>query len=251
MSADQKVRNRLVVIEDETPQQLIVNKALSSDYDLKFLSTHKEALEWISSHEAPNCILMDVMLDEADGFELCALMKTYSHLRHVPFIFLTSKSEVSSKILGFSLGANDYLVKPCDPIELRTRVQARISEAKSQKHEPAVPISNQTFGLVQFDLHSQRVVIGGYDHKEIPYEIRLTPLEFKMFLYLAKKEGEPVPRAELLEEVWGKDHHVIARTIDTFVAGLRKKLGPFKHIVKSVHGVGYKFNPVSATSKAA
>jgi DNA-binding response OmpR family regulator len=252
MSIDQKVRPRLVIVEDELPQQLVINKALEHDYDLKFISTYKEALAWIPSQEVPDCIIMDIMLDEADGFELCALMKTYAHLRHVPIIFLSSNSLVSSKILGFSLGANDYLIKPCDPIELRTRVQARINEKKHYSQVEAVaPPSNQVFGLVQFDLLSQRVVICGQSPNEQLFEIRLTPLEFKMFLYMAKKEGRPVPRTELLEEVWGKNHHVIPRTIDTFVAGLRKKLGPFKHIVKSVHGVGYKFNPVSANSKVA
>lgn len=238
---------KVLVIEDELPQQLIVNKALHLDFQTKFISTFKQALEWIQSHERPDCILMDVMLDESDGFELCALMKAHPHLREVPFIFLSSKSEVSSKVLGLSLGADDYIVKPCDPLELRARIQTRIAS----KHSHPTSGSKEIFGPIHFDLHRQVIALVQGSEDTPAVEVQLTPLEFKMFLYLAKKNGKPASRNELLEQVWGSNHHVIPRTVDTFVAGLRKKLGEYKQLVKSVHGVGYKFESPDPNPKAA
>ena len=235
---------KILVVEDEKAHRLIIQKTLGSQYDLVFASNYSEGKNLIQSGEIFDLILLDIMLDESDGFELCAQIKSSDHLRFQPIIFLSAKSEVSSKVLGFTLGADDYIVKPCDPMELRARIAAKIKRTKEIESRD----QNLVVADLVFDLERQVLELKGQEGVEL---CELTPMEFKLMYYLARHKEHVLSRDQILDNVWGQATNVLDRTVDTFIATLRKKLGERGSYIKSVHGVGYRFSPQSKASKAS
>ena len=227
---------KILIVEDDASQQLIISKALSANYQLSLVESFAKAMELIETVKDFELFILDIMLPDGDGFELCAQVRMQEPYDQTPVIFLSSKDEVKSKVLGFSLGADDYIVKPCDPMELRARVESKIKKNQVKNKS----LRNLTEGNLFFDLDRQNVYEkgeGGANNDKID----LTPLEFKLLYYLAKNKDIVFSRNQILEEVWGDQTHVLDRSVDTYVASLRKKLGPNSHYIKSVHGVGYKF----------
>jgi DNA-binding response OmpR family regulator len=159
-------------------------------------------------------------------------------------MFLSAKSEVSSKVLGFSLGADDYIVKPCDPSELRARVEAKIRWTRVESENSRVLRQ----GPFTFFLDMQRLDI---NHEGQEASINLTPLEFKLLYYLASHKDHIISREQILDGVWGKSTNVLDRSVDTYVASLRRKMGDYKRCLRSVHGVGYKFSLDELAQKKA
>ena len=222
---------RILVIEDELAHRLVIEKALRDHYRLLFVESYNRAKELIHS-EIYDLVLLDIMLDESDGYQLCADIKNSPSLAQKPIIFLSSRAEVNSKVLGFHLGADDYIVKPCDPLELRARVSSKIRRNQEMHNGP------QNFMVADWNFRWDRQTLE-FSGEAQPVE--LTPLEFKLLFYLARHQDQPISRDQILLEVWGAGTHVLERTVDTFVAAIRKKLGARGKAVRSVHGVGYKF----------
>lgn len=222
---------RVLVIEDELAHRLVIEKALRDHYELLFAESYGRAKELIHT-ESYDLVLLDIMLDESDGYQLCADIKNSPGLQQKPIIFLSGRSEVNSKVLGFHLGADDYIVKPCDPLELRARVSSKIRRSHDQQQGP------QNFMVADWNFRWDRQTLE-FSGEAQPVE--LTPLEFKLLFYLARHQEQPFSRGQILNEVWGSGTHVLERTVDTFVAAIRKKLGARGKAIRSVHGVGYKF----------
>jgi len=138
--------------------------------------------------------------------------------------------------MGFSAGADDYITKPFNPLELKARVEAKLKKQLILKHTQDV----MEWDKLKINKSSQTVeIIENGDF--VPAE--LTALEFKILTYFASRTGEVIERNAMLDEIWGKDVHVYSRSVDTHVSKLRKKLGEAAVLVESVHGVGYKFTP--------
>lgn len=230
------VNPKILIVEDDASQQLIISKALSANYQLSLVESFNKAAELIETVKDYQLFILDIMLPDGDGFELCAQVRMQEAYEQTPVIFLSSKDEVRSKVLGFSLGADDYIVKPCDPMELRARVESKIKKNQAKLRSQR----SLTEGQLYFDLDRQSVYENGRSGAE-GEKIDLTPLEFKLLYYLAKNKDIVYSRNQILEEVWGDQTHVLDRSVDTYVASLRKKLGGQSHYIKSVHGVGYKF----------
>lgn len=233
---------RILILEDEKSHQLLIAKALSTSFHLIFCSSIAEASQLLKD-DSYRLFLLDVMLPDGSGFDFCQTIRADVRYKFTPILFLTSKMDIESKVVGFSIGGDDYITKPCDPVELRARVVARIQKEACRE--------STTEALTAYDLslnlEKQRVTI--IDGADAGMSIDLTPLEFKLLVHLVRHENTPVSRGAILQSVWGQQTHVLERSVDTYVAALRRKLGSRGKYIRSVHGLGYRFSPGTSLRK--
>jgi DNA-binding response OmpR family regulator len=234
---------KVLLVEDEEAHRLVIKKSLQGHCDLVVARNYHEGVEKISDQNF-DLFILDIMLGDGDGFDLCARIRKMECYKRTPVVFLTAKSEVASKVLGFTLGADDYIVKPCDPAELRARVDSKLRWNKEvQEGSKELVLGPFTFML---DMH--RLEVNQEGNKST---IEFTPIEFKLLYYLASHKDHVLSRDQILDAVWGQTTNVLDRSVDTYIAAVRRKLGGFKKCVKSVHGVGYKFTLDSLHEKKA
>lgn len=227
--------HRILLVEDSIESQRLVALALDRSYDLVCASTLEEAESFISRSPF-DLVLLDITLPDGDGYQLCSFLQNDSVTKDIPIVFLTAHSDVTNKIMGFSLGADDYIVKPFDPLQLRGRIDSKIRSLKNKKHSGEI-IER---GNLQIDVCSRRVYISENNKKKI---LELTPIEYKLLLSFVRHAEQVMTRNSLLSSVWGDDLHVSDRSIDTHVSKLRKKLSPDADYIQSVYdGTGYVFS---------
>lgn len=232
---------KLLLVEDEPAHQLVITKALKGFYQYEVASSYQEALQKLVDGQF-DLFLLDVMLGDGMGFDLVEAIRSHEKHKNASIVFLTSLSDVTSKVKGFSLGADDYVTKPCDPRELRARLDSKLMKA------PAVPVAKEyRVGTLVFCFESQTVCV---DQNGTLDELDLTPIEYKLLYYFARHQGQALDRESILNQVWGKNTHVMARSVDTYVAALRKKVKDLGVIIKSVHGVGYRLSLPEPQQKA-
>jgi DNA-binding response OmpR family regulator len=231
---------RILLVEDSPEAQKLVTSCLGQAYDLVSASTCAEATSLIRNGQY-DLILLDVMLPDGDGYQLCSLIQNNESTRDIPIIFLTAKDSLPNKVMGFSLGADDYIVKPFDPLELRARVEAKLRRI-SRKKEASEIIQK---GDIQVNIPFQRAYLLENGQKR---DLGLTPIEFRLLLYFVQRLDQVLTREQLLLAVWGDDIHVSDRSIDTHVSKLRKKLSPKSDYIQSIYGTGYVFSITNQTS---
>ncbi len=180
--------------------------------------------------ERPEMVVLDLMLPGLDGKEVCRRIRQEDKTRRIPVLILTAKAEEVDRIIGFEIGADDYMTKPFSPRELVLRVQAVLRRTMDQ---PA-PSARLAFPGLLIDLEKHRVEVNGE-------EVVLTATEFNLLHHLASRPGRVQSRDVLLDQVWGYPYEGYARTVDTHVRRLRKKLGPEKERIETIRGVGYRF----------
>jgi two-component system phosphate regulon response regulator PhoB len=181
--------------------------------------------------QRPDLVVLDIMLPDLSGVEVCRRLRRESAISSVPVIMVTAKGEEVDRVVGFEVGADDYVVKPFSPRELVLRVDAVLRRANP--HEEPSEREVLVFGNLSIDVPAHRVTVDG---EEIP----LTVLEFKLLLDLASRRGRVQSRDALLERVWGYAMGVETRTVDTHVKRLREKLGSASKHIETVRGVGYR-----------
>lgn len=224
---------RVLLVEDSPDFQVLVRRTLSGEFDLTSVSTSAEALREVERRPY-DLILLDVVLPDGDGFQLCSRFRGMESMSAVPIIFLTGKTGVTDKVTGFSLGADDYVVKPFEPLELLARVQAKLNRRPSK-----AAVEDQIVrGALRLDLPFQRASLS---ESGVEKALDLTPIEFKLLCYFARNEGRVLSRAQLLTAIWGESVYVLDRTIDKHVSTLRSKLGIASDCVETVPGSGYRF----------
>jgi two-component system phosphate regulon response regulator PhoB len=180
--------------------------------------------------EHPNLIILDLMLPEMDGKDICRSLKANPLTQSIPILMLTAKAEEVDRIVGFELGADDYVTKPFSPKELVLRVKAILRRKEvPQEGEQIIPM-----GDLMIDIDRHRVTVKGT-------LIRLTSTEFKLLAELASKRGRVQTRERLLDKVWGYSYEGYARTVDTHIRRLREKLGPSGDYIETIRGTGYRF----------
>jgi two-component system phosphate regulon response regulator PhoB len=231
--------HNILLVEDSLDAFNLVKRALGSSAQLEWAKSLGEASR-ILQKKIFDLILLDVMLPDGDGYRLCSILQTDDQLKNVPVIFLTAKNSVSDKVLGFSVGAEDFISKPFDGLELKARVDSRLRKRDREKVESDI----LKFGDLEINKSTQRVQI--YENGQT-VQVDLTPIEFKLLLFLSKELGKVYSRDEILNSVWGESIHVYSRSVDTHISKLRKKLGTKADYVESVHGSGYRFNVDEAT----
>jgi DNA-binding response OmpR family regulator len=234
--------HKILVIDDAEEVAVSVEAALgSSSINVDVAYTVKEALMKTGA-SLYDLIIIDIMLPDGDGFDLLLKIRNLEGYAHVPVIFLTGREDVSSVVSAFSLGAEDYIVKPFHLLELRARVERRLVGSRETKMAKAQTGSDDQIhaGPLLISPQSQRVKLKGK-----PDPIPLTAREFKILLLLVKSPDHVFSRKMILDKVWGSDITVTDRTVDAHICYLRKKLKECSGCIESVSGEGYRFNPVS------
>jgi two-component system, OmpR family, phosphate regulon response regulator PhoB len=220
---------RILVVEDEADIQEVLDYNLKRDgHDVVLTATAKEGLRH-ARERRPDLVLLDLMLPDGSGTELCKTLRQDAATRGVRVVMLTAKGEEIDRVIGFELGADDYIIKPFSVRELLLRVQAvlrRVSTGESGE--------TTQFGVLRVDRGAHRVWVAGQ-------EVELTALEFKLLLTLHDRRNRVQTRDALLSDVWKIDADVTTRTVDTHVKRLREKLGAAGIYVQTVRGVGYRF----------
>ena len=178
-----------------------------------------------------NLILLDLMLPDGSGLDLCKKIKADSKTESIPVIILTAKDDEVDKVVGFEIGADDYVTKPFSVRELILRVKAVLKRGTEKKDILEV---ERKFGDLRIDIDSHEVHVDDL-------KINLTALEFRLLRQLVDTRGRVQSRDQLLSEVWGYSSDVTTRTVDTHVKRLREKLGPMGKYIQTIRGVGYKF----------
>lgn len=226
--------NRILVVEDSSDAFQLVKRALTGS-SLDWAKSLAEAIRLIETKHY-DLILLDVMLPDGDGFRLCSILQTNDRLSSCPVVFLTAKNSVPDKVLGFSVGADDFITKPFDPLELKARI-----DSKLRKREREIAMSDVIqIGDIEINRSSQTVTMTENGQSQ---NVELTPIEFKLLLMLSKEPNTVYTRDQILNHVWGESIHVYSRSVDTHISKLRKKLGTKADYVQSVHGAGYRMSP--------
>jgi len=180
--------------------------------------------------DLPDLIILDLMLPDADGFEVCKYLRKTDRTAFVPIIMLTARVTETDKVLGLELGADDYVTKPFSPGELVARVKAVLRRGEARREEgDRLDIG----GVLSLDLKRHEVTVRGK-------RVDLTSTEFRMLQLLASKKGWVFSREKILDHLWGNEKNVVDRTVDVHIKHLREKLGPAAKLIKNIRGVGYK-----------
>ena len=223
---------KILIIEDEPDIRKNLEYNLSREgYSVLTAASIAEAEQLIYSNNL-SLILLDLMLPDGSGLDLCKKMKSDPDVQNLPIIILTAKDDEVDKVVGFELGADDYVTKPFSVRELILRIKAVLKRGENKKD--IVEIDRQ-FGDLKIDIDSHEVYVDG----EL---VNLTALEFKLLIQLVDRRGRVQSREQLLADVWGYSAEVTTRTVDTHIKRLREKLGTMGKYVQTIRGVGYKFS---------
>ena len=216
---------RILIADDEIKIREVVKEyAKASSFDCDEASNGKEAIE-LSKKNDYDCIILDIMMPEIDGYEA---LKQIKKNKDVPVIMLSARQEEDDKLYGFDAGADDYVTKPFSPKELMARIKAVCARKR--------PTAGKRFTyktmVVDINAHTLKI-----DDKEI----NITPKEFDLLAYFIKNQNIALSRDKLLENVWNDYSFEDSRTVDTHVKMLRRNLGKYRDTIKTVRGIGYKF----------
>jgi DNA-binding response OmpR family regulator len=221
-----------VLIVEDDPTML---RGLKDNFEFKGYSvlTAADGEEGLNTalNKKPDLILLDIMLPEINGYEVCRLIRQENLT--MPIIMLTAKGEESDIILGLNLGADDYVTKPFSIKELIARVEAFLRRSRQVEQDV------YEFGDYRLDIPARKLTNKGD-------EIKLSPKEFSLLEYFVKKTGRALTRDEILNMVWGYDSYIGSRSIDRFVTTLRNKIEPDPHnpmFIHTIREIGYKFEP--------
>jgi len=223
-------RAKILVVDDDPDILSLVRYNLEREgFSVLTAANGQDALQLVHS-QPPQAIILDLMLPEVDGLEVSRQIKRDPSLSDIPIIMLTAKGEEVDRVVGFELGADDYITKPFSPRELVLRLKAILKRSSSREE----PIRKLSLEDLEIDLDRHQVWIGGE-------EISLTVIEFGLLSTLASRRGRVQTRDRLLADVWNYDSDVDSRTVDTHIRRLRSKLGRWAEAIETVRGLGYRF----------
>jgi len=224
------LKEKVFVVDDEEDILNLVSLHLKrAGYQVKEFKEAGSFLQEIEK-ERPALVVLDLMLPDMDGIEVCRLLKSDSKYGDIYVLMLTALSSETDVVLGLELGADDYVTKPFSPRELVARVKAVLRRGKGESEAHTVEIK----GILKLDFEGYRVWVKGK-------EIELTATEFRILKILIEKKGRVLSREKILDYLWGNEKYVIERTVDVHIRHLREKLGEAGCFIKNVRGVGYRF----------
>ena len=220
---------RIAVVEDEPDIAQLVSSHLQKEgFKVDRFPDAGSFLRSLSKRR-PDLILLDLMLPDANGLEICKMLRRDESSKAVPIIIVTAKGEETDKVVGLELGADDYVTKPFSLKELTARIKAVLRRPKAEPASDKLEID----GELVMDLTRHQVLYQGNP-------IDLTSTEFKILSLLASRKGWVFTRDQILDSLWGQDKIVLDRTIDVHIKNLREKLGEASRYIKNIRGVGYK-----------
>ena len=226
---------RILLVDDETDILEFLQYNLKQEgFEVSSASNGIDALAQLKNN--PDLIILDVMMPDLDGFEVCRRIRKVPGFENKPVIFLTARGAENDEIKGLESGADDYIQKPISPQKLIARVNSNL-----RKSETGLPLSEGStrleIGPLLIDREQYTVTIDGN-------EKLLTRKEFEVLYYLASNPGKVFSRETLLKNVWGTDVYVVDRTVDVHIRKIREKLDSFFDLIETVKGVGYRFKRV-------
>jgi len=225
-------KEKILIIEDEKNIAKLIKFNLEKNgYETIATRSGEEAIQILGRHEV-DLILLDIMLPGMNGLEVCKEIKQMNRTKNIPVIMLTAKGEEVDRIVGFEVGADDYITKPFSPRELILRLKAILRRGKA---EDTVRKEILSEGDINVDISRHEVTVKGKT-------VELTQMEFKLLCTLLERRGRVQTRDSLLTDVWGIDTMVETRTIDTHIKSLRSKLGKSGDRIETIRGMGYKFD---------
>jgi two-component system phosphate regulon response regulator PhoB len=219
----------VLLVDDEKDLLSLLDFNLrAAGFDTLLATTGEQALSHLR-RRVPDLVVLDLMLPDVPGTEVCRQIKADPRTRHVPVVMLTAKGEEVDRVVGFELGADDYVTKPFSVRELVLRLKAVLRRAAPRASERPP----ERIGPIRVDVDAHRAYVDGA-------EIQLTPLEFRLLTTLMSRLGRVQSREQLLEDVWEMSSEIETRTVDTHVKRLREKLGSGRDLLETVRGVGYR-----------
>ena len=225
----------ILVVDDEKDLVANIEYNLQKEgYQTRSATTGEGALAALGESPLPDLVILDLMLPDISGTEVCRKLRSAERTQNVPVLMLTAKAEEIDRVVGFELGADDYVVKPFSVRELMLRVHAILRRAAAADAAPGPDDEVAAFGSLRVDRGGHRVWVG-------EVEVTLTALEFKLLSTFLARKGRVQTRDMLLSDVWGIDAELTTRTVDTHVKRLREKLGEAGAYVETIRGVGYRF----------
>ena len=225
-----RVTPRILVVDDELDAvELIAFNLKAAGYDVVTAADGEEALAKAKAI-IPDVIVLDLMLPEVDGLEVCKILRRDAATSAIPIIMLTAKAAEIDRVLGLELGADDYVTKPFSPRELVLRVKNVLHRRSAQEEKK----DRFIVGDLTIDIPRHLVSVAGKG-------VELTATEFKLLTILAQRRGRVQSREQLLHDVWEYESVIDTRTVDTHMRRLREKLGRASRYLDTVRGVGYRF----------
>jgi len=223
--------HKIYIVEDEPDlRDALAYNFENEGFKVKTFADGESSLELINTNK-PDLLILDIMLPGMSGLDVCREIRSKQALSDIAVIMLTAKGEEIDRIVGFELGADDYVTKPFSVRELILRVKVILKkQSEINSNESAIE-----YGPIIMDLDAHNVSVEGA-------EITLTALEFKLLKHLLTRKGRVQTRDQLLGDVWGYSSEVTTRTVDTHIKRLREKLGVTGNLIQTIRGVGYRFN---------
>lgn len=227
---------RVLIVDDDPDILGLVRYNLKhAGFEVVSAATGRSALEEVQKHP-PDLIILDVMLPDVDGMEVCRNLRQHRDTRNIPILMLTARSEEIDRVVGFELGADDYVPKPFSPRELVLRVKSILRRAAGNREEALRAHRVQVFP-------DRRQCFVGSE------PVSLTAKEFDLLRELLRARGSVLTREDLMDRVWGYHGDANSRTLDTHIRRLREKLGPDGSCVETVRGVGYRISDLSPAAQ--
>lgn len=226
--ADKPLHKVLVVDDEESILELLKYNLEKGGYEVRTAGDGAEAVE-MARKFIPDLVLLDIMMPKMDGVEACRILRSFPELQNTFIVFLTARSEEYSEVAGFDVGADDYISKPIKPRALMSRIAA-LFRRESKKKDASSQIK---MGDLVIDRTSYTIKVKGK-------EISLPKKEFELLFFLAQNPNKVFSRDDLLQNIWGTDVYVLARTVDVHIRKVREKIGD--DYITTVKGVGYKFH---------
>ncbi|HOV92362.1 MAG TPA: response regulator transcription factor [Candidatus Kapabacteria bacterium] len=225
-----QINQKSVVIVDDEPDIIeLVNIHLTKNgYRVRSFENWTSAMEYLNSN-IPDLIILDLMLPDADGLEVCKTLKKDDRYNNIPVIMLTARTDEMDRVLGLEIGADDYITKPFSPRELVARVKAVLRRVETGTKSQKINIG----GILDIDLQRYEVNVNNN-------RVDLTSTEFRILRMLAERKGWVYSRESILEELGGYEKGVLDRTVDVHIKNIREKLGPAARFIKNIRGIGYK-----------
>jgi phosphate regulon transcriptional regulator PhoB len=220
---------KILIVEDDTDILEMVKYNLEKE-GFRTVTTLNgvDSLRMLKT-ESPDLVILDLMLPGLDGLEVCKAIRRDEATAFLPIIMLTAKSQEIDKIIGFEIGADDYITKPFSPRELVARIKAVLRRFKEPVTDKTVEIGN-----IIIDSLKHKVTISGKT-------VHMTYTEFKLLAYMAQRPGVVLTRDKILSDVFGYKSEIYDRTVDNHIKTLRKKLGDARDYIETVRGLGYSF----------
>lgn len=228
------MKKKILVVDDEKDivDILKYNLERENEFEVLTASNGKEALAHAAMN--PDVIILDIMMPEINGFEVCKQLKNNPATAGIPVIFLTAKENEIDEILGLEIGADDYISKPISPRKVLARIKSVIRRSQNEKQVHTISDDNIKFKNLEIDTASHSVKI-----KE--REIFFPKKEFQLLHFLLANRGKVYSREILLNRIWGENIYVVDRTVDVHVAKVREKLGEYAEYIETIKGLGYRF----------